>query len=121
MAKKKKPSKRDEDQPELPLDGGADTPASENKGRKAEDGGRRAEDGGRKTEDGKQKADAPAAAEKPAQADEVIAAAPPPPPRRTGGKVQDESAPLAQHYRTWFLDYASYVILDRAVPHIDDG
>src|SRR6185369_13779361 len=45
----------------------------------------------------------------------------PPPPRRKGGKVQDEQAPLAQNYRTWFLDYASYVILDRAVPHIDDG
>ncbi|MBI5381996.1 MAG: DNA gyrase/topoisomerase IV subunit A [Opitutae bacterium] len=30
-------------------------------------------------------------------------------------------APIAQHYRDWFLDYASYVILDRAVPHIDDG
>ena len=24
-------------------------------------------------------------------------------------------------YRLWFLDYASYVILERAVPHIDDG
>lgn len=24
-------------------------------------------------------------------------------------------------YRAWFLDYASYVILERAVPHIDDG
>ena len=24
-------------------------------------------------------------------------------------------------YRTWFLDYASYVILERAVPHLDDG
>lgn len=24
-------------------------------------------------------------------------------------------------YRGWFLDYASYVILERAVPHIDDG
>lgn len=24
-------------------------------------------------------------------------------------------------YRTWFLDYASYVILERAVPHINDG
>ncbi len=24
-------------------------------------------------------------------------------------------------YRNWFLDYASYVILERAVPHIDDG
>ncbi len=30
-------------------------------------------------------------------------------------------APLAQSYRNWFLEYASYVILDRAVPHIDDG
>jgi topoisomerase IV subunit A len=30
-------------------------------------------------------------------------------------------APLERNYRTWFLDYASYVILDRAVPHIDDG
>lgn len=24
-------------------------------------------------------------------------------------------------YRNWFLDYASYVILERAVPHIEDG
>ena len=24
-------------------------------------------------------------------------------------------------YQSWFLDYASYVILERAVPHIDDG
>ncbi|MEM7396209.1 MAG: DNA gyrase subunit A, partial [Verrucomicrobiota bacterium] len=24
-------------------------------------------------------------------------------------------------YGTWFIDYASYVILERAVPHIDDG
>jgi topoisomerase-4 subunit A len=44
-----------------------------------------------------------------------------PPPRQKGVKVQDEDAPLAKHYRTWFLDYASYVILDRAVPHLDDG
>jgi topoisomerase-4 subunit A len=36
-------------------------------------------------------------------------------------KVQNEQAPLAVAYRNWFLDYASYVILDRAVPHIDDG
>ena len=28
---------------------------------------------------------------------------------------------LSGMYREWFLDYASYVILDRAVPHIDDG
>ena len=43
------------------------------------------------------------------------------PIRSAGEKVQDEQAPLAQSYRNWFLDYASYVILDRAVPHIDDG
>lgn len=30
-------------------------------------------------------------------------------------------APLERNYREWFLEYASYVILDRAVPHIDDG
>lgn len=29
--------------------------------------------------------------------------------------------PLSGLYENWFLDYASYVILDRAVPHINDG
>ncbi len=29
--------------------------------------------------------------------------------------------PLSGLYENWFLDYASYVILDRAVPHIHDG
>lgn len=29
--------------------------------------------------------------------------------------------PLQGMYRDWFLDYASYVILERAVPHINDG
>ena len=28
---------------------------------------------------------------------------------------------LGGMYRHWFLDYASYVILERAVPHIEDG
>ena len=28
---------------------------------------------------------------------------------------------LGGMYRSWYLDYASYVILERAVPHIDDG
>ena len=28
---------------------------------------------------------------------------------------------LSGMYRNWFLDYASYVILERAVPHINDG
>ncbi len=34
-------------------------------------------------------------------------------------------SPSLQHvdgmFETWFVEYASYVILDRAVPHIDDG
>lgn len=29
--------------------------------------------------------------------------------------------PLTGMYKSWFLDYASYVILERAVPHINDG
>ena len=28
---------------------------------------------------------------------------------------------LNDMYQNWFLDYASYVILERAVPHINDG
>ena len=28
---------------------------------------------------------------------------------------------LTGMYKNWFLDYASYVILERAVPHVDDG
>jgi topoisomerase-4 subunit A len=34
----------------------------------------------------------------------------------------DPNAPgVAGQFRSWFLDYSSYVILERAVPHIDDG
>jgi topoisomerase-4 subunit A len=111
MAKKKNP--KNSDQPELPLGNGGDTPAS----------------------DGKPKATAPemnqrsgaGADAKPSEpkALEITTvggtASLPPPPRARNGKVQDENAPLAQSYRNWFLEYASYVILDRAVPHIDDG
>ena len=39
---------------------------------------------------------------------------------KDGGRPTGK-APLVTSYQTWFLDYASYVILDRAVPHIDDG
>jgi topoisomerase IV subunit A len=44
-----------------------------------------------------------------------------------GGEDQlnQEELPKVTHlggmYRDWFLDYASYVILERAVPHLDDG
>ncbi|MBI2814065.1 MAG: DNA gyrase/topoisomerase IV subunit A [Opitutae bacterium] len=64
---------------------------------------------------------APAAAQIENPKSKIENAEPPPPKRKKGEKVQDEMAPLAQSYRNWFLDYASYVILDRAVPHIDDG
>lgn len=33
----------------------------------------------------------------------------------------DTDTSLQEMYSDWFLDYASYVILERAVPHIDDG
>jgi len=34
---------------------------------------------------------------------------------------QSSTIALSGLYENWFLDYASYVILDRAVPHINDG
>ena len=47
------------------------------------------------------------------------------PVEKTGGKEQHEAykhtTVLSGMYRNWFLDYASYVILERAVPHINDG
>jgi topoisomerase-4 subunit A len=36
-------------------------------------------------------------------------------------QIQNNEAGLPGQYRTWFLDYASYVILERAVPAIEDG
>jgi topoisomerase IV subunit A len=35
--------------------------------------------------------------------------------------IQNNESGLPGQYRTWFLDYASYVILERAVPAIEDG
>ena len=32
-----------------------------------------------------------------------------------------EARPVSRLYENWFLDYASYVILERAVPKYDDG
>src|SRR5690554_94733 len=34
---------------------------------------------------------------------------------------EDTTLNLSKMYQSWFLDYASYVILERAVPHISDG
>src|SRR5688572_12583195 len=90
----KKPTKND-DQPVLPLDADKPAPAPETE-------------------------PSPAAASEPA-AESVAADGSAPLEAEANGKIQDDQAPLAQSYRNWFLEYASYVILDRAVPHIDDG
>ena len=37
------------------------------------------------------------------------------------GDDDDDSMHVARMYGNWFLEYASYVILERAVPHINDG
>ena len=41
------------------------------------------------------------------------------------GKIKEEyehsDSGVSGQYKTWFLDYASYVILERAVPSIEDG
>ena len=34
---------------------------------------------------------------------------------------KDKKLQLSGMYENWFLDYASYVILELAVPHIEDG
>ncbi|MSU65123.1 MAG: DNA gyrase/topoisomerase IV subunit A [Opitutus sp.] len=102
----KKKSAKNSEQPELPLLGGepaAPAPASK---------------------DAKKATSAPASssvAQEPVIEEAVVSVAVPPTRRRGGAKVQDEDSPLAHSYRDWFLEYASYVILDRAVPHIDDG
>ncbi|WP_278583973.1 DNA gyrase/topoisomerase IV subunit A [Coprobacter fastidiosus] len=39
----------------------------------------------------------------------------------SGGDKPDFKYQLTGMYQSWFLDYASYVILERAVPHLEDG
>ena len=39
----------------------------------------------------------------------------------TGNHVEDRRTVLGGMFRQWYLEYASYVILERAVPHIEDG
>ncbi|MSU24394.1 MAG: DNA gyrase/topoisomerase IV subunit A [Opitutus sp.] len=101
----KKKSSKNSNQPELPLDA---VPAPEPAAAKVE----------RAAEAKPAPTAVPAA---PAPEREAAPAVFTPGPRRGGKKVQDEDSPLASSYRAWFLDYASYVILDRAVPHIEDG
>ena len=38
-----------------------------------------------------------------------------------GNHVQETITKVTGMYEDWFLDYASYVILERAVPGIKDG
>jgi topoisomerase-4 subunit A len=44
---------------------------------------------------------------------------------RSGYKIPGGGGDSIHHlpgmYQSWFLEYASYVILERAVPHINDG
>jgi topoisomerase-4 subunit A len=104
---RKKTSKPDQEQPELPLGNGAAIPAPS-----PEAAAPQGAQGGAAPQ-------AEGAAHPPVASD---AESPAPAPQRRGGdSVQTEDSPLANSYRSWFLDYASYVILDRAVPHLDDG
>ena len=41
--------------------------------------------------------------------------------KNTNEESKHTVIPINGLYENWFLDYASYVILDRAVPHINDG
>lgn len=71
--------------------------------------------------------DATAAEESPAQSAPESAAASgeagdeESPATEIAAEEEAREAPLEGAYRNWFLDYASYVILDRAVPHLHDG
>ena len=40
---------------------------------------------------------------------------------KISSQVEHNDSGLHGQYKTWFLDYASYVILERAVPAIEDG
>lgn len=42
-------------------------------------------------------------------------------PVSAGQEALHSVTALSGMYQDWFLDYASYVILERAVPHINDG
>lgn len=63
----------------------------------------------------------------PETADEAADETPAAGPQGKAGKfdrlTQDEGGvrKLTGMYKNWFLDYASYVILERAVPHVEDG
>ena len=43
------------------------------------------------------------------------------PPQAPQGEPQETITRISGMYQNWFLDYASYVILERAVPALEDG
>ncbi len=98
MPKRKQP--KDSDQPELPLDVGTDAAPEQ-------------------PVPPTQSVPPAASPDTPSVPTQGAEAPPPEPP--AASLTNGHDAPLAKHYRDWFLEYASYVILDRAVPHIDDG
>jgi len=106
MPKRKTP-KNNDDQPELPLDQTPEAVAQKPvvKGQKPE---------------AEMEGDAPSS---PVQPEDNVGGHGGPPSDGVIGPKPGNSAdaPLAKHYKKWFLEYASYVILDRAVPHLDDG
>ncbi len=55
------------------------------------------------------------------QSDEEADKLPPTPAGNDEGPVLPKSLHLSGMYKNWFLDYASYTILERAVPHMNDG
>lgn len=64
--------------------------------------------------------------EKSITTEELIATEEQTPQRSSGkfGKLMEDASgtrKLTGMYKNWFLDYASYVILERAVPHVEDG
>ncbi|HNV96531.1 MAG TPA: DNA gyrase subunit A, partial [Bacteroidales bacterium] len=42
-------------------------------------------------------------------------------PEPQGQRAQIATTKLSGLYKDWWINYASYVILERAVPHLDDG
>ena len=42
-------------------------------------------------------------------------------PDNSEGQSQEHEVPIKGMFKEWFLDYASYVILERAVPALEDG
>ncbi|MEX2044841.1 MAG: DNA topoisomerase, partial [Opitutus sp.] len=116
MPKKKSP--KNLDQPELPLDGGDSSAGKANEGTPPASVQSKAATDRKPAAGADKRGTEPVG---PAAAGPGDNGVPGRARRRDGGRVEDEAAPLARSYRNWFLDYASYVILDRAVPHIDDG